>query len=46
LGGLKFGVAFNELATFEAGPGAGERDEVGCIDGHSFFDLKNPRGGS
>ena len=30
MGGLEYGVAFNELAAFEAGPGADERDEVGC----------------
>src|SRR6266511_4215526 len=33
LGGPEYGVAFNELAAFEAGPGADERDEVGCVDG-------------
>jgi hypothetical protein len=33
LGGLEYGVAFDELAAFEAGPGADERDEVGCADG-------------
>src|SRR5438270_6051366 len=31
------GVAFNELAAFEAGPGADERDEVGCVDGAPAF---------
>ena len=37
LGGLEYGVAFNELAAFEAGPGADERDEVGCVDGAPAF---------
>jgi hypothetical protein len=37
LGGLEYGVAFNELAAFEAGPGAGERDEVGCVDSAPAF---------
>jgi hypothetical protein len=37
LGGLECGVAFNELAAFEAGPGADERDEVGCVDGAPAF---------
>jgi hypothetical protein len=31
LGGLEYGVVFNELAAFEAGPGADERDEVGAL---------------
>ena len=35
MGGLEYGVAFNELAAFEAGPGADERDEVGCVDGRA-----------
>jgi hypothetical protein len=37
LGGLEYGVAFTELAAFEAGPGADERDEVGCVDGAPAF---------
>src|SRR5207253_2015466 len=37
LSGLEYGVAFNELAAFEAGPGADERDEVGCVDGAPAF---------
>ena len=37
MGGLECGVAFNELAAFEAGPGADERDEVGCVDGAPAF---------
>ena len=31
MGGLEYGVAFNELAAFEAGPGADERGEVGAL---------------
>ena len=27
----------NEAAAFEAGPGADERDEVGCVDGAPAF---------
>ena len=30
-------AAFNALAAFEAGPGADERDEVGCVDGAPAF---------
>ena len=37
MGGLEYGFAFNELAAFEAGPGADERDEVGCVDGAPAF---------
>jgi hypothetical protein len=37
LGGLGYGVAFSELAAFEAGPSAGERDEVGCAVGAPAF---------
>jgi hypothetical protein len=37
LGGLEYVVAFNELAAFEAGPGADERDEVGRVDGAPAF---------
>ena len=31
MGGLEYGVAFNEFAAFEAGPGADERDEWGAL---------------
>jgi hypothetical protein len=37
LGGLGYGVAFSGLATFEVGPGAGERDEAGCVDDAPAF---------
>ncbi len=31
------GAAVNELAAIEAGPGADERDKVGCADGAPAF---------
>jgi hypothetical protein len=37
VGGLEYGVAFNEFAAFEAGSGADERDEVECVDGAPAF---------
>jgi hypothetical protein len=37
LGGLEYGVAFNGLAAFEAGPGTDEHDEVGCVDAAPAF---------
>src|SRR2546423_1360043 len=46
LGGLEYGVAFNALSAFAAGPGADERDEVGCVDGASHCSLRHADAGS